>query len=197
MLDLNRKSADVLNAGPTKKPENVRLATPRDEARIFNLLNEGPTSLANENALFPPAPEKVLNQIKAATRGKGGMIGIIEYDGRIAGSVGLFLSQFWYTESWHLEEFWNFVHPDFRAMRDGDGAKVGIASSLVDFSKWANENLCVALSMGIMSHTRMEGKVRLYQRKLHMIGAFFLNPPLDGKYYNGAANGVAANGELH
>lgn len=179
MLDFTRSSADVLNAPPTERPDNVRIATRRDEAKIFKLLTEGPTSLAKENALYSVAPAKVMAMIKNATEGKGGIIGIIEHEGRIAGSVGVFLSQYWYTEDWNVEELWNFVHPDFRPVKSG-AKQQGIAAALVDFAKWANETLNVPLHMGIMSRIRMGGKIRLYQRKLMLIGAFFINPPTAG-----------------
>lgn len=185
MFDFARPSADVLNAAPTKKPENVRLATAKDEAKIFKFLTIGPTSLANENAMYKVAPEKVMQKIKQATEGQGGFIGIAEHDGHIAGCVGVFLSQYWYTNDWHIEELWNFVHPDFRRLRNADNSKVYLAASLVDFAKWANESLNVALCMGIMSTQRTEGKLRLYQRKLMMIGGFFMNPPLPQKTRGG------------
>lgn len=176
---LDRKpNYDLLNAAPTKKPESVRIATRRDQARIFKLLMEGPTSLAHENAMYPPDGAKVMRQIKTATEGQGGIIGVLEHDGRIAGSVGIFLSQYWYTEKWHVEELWNFVHPDFRMLSNADGSNKGVAASLVDFAKWANESMDVALHMGIMTMKRMEGKARLYDRKLLRIGAFFVNLPL-------------------
>lgn len=179
---LDRKpNYGIMSAPPTQKPEEVRIATRKDEARIFRLLTEGPTSLANENAMYPVAPAKVLQRIKQATQGQGGIIGLMEHEGHIAGSVGVFLSQYWYTDKWHVEELWNFVHPDFRRLANADGSLKGVASTLVDFAKWANEQMNVALHMGIMTLTRMEGKARLYDRKLLRIGAFFMNPPLPGK----------------
>lgn len=154
-----------MEAPPTKRPDHVRTATRRDESRLYDFLVE----LHKENAIYAMTPDKVWKQIRKATEREGGLIGIIEQDGRIAGCVGLFLNQYWYTENFHLSEYWSYVHPDYR--------RSSYAQDLIDFSKWANENMNIALHMGIQSFTRMEGKVRLYKRKLMLIGAFFMNPP--------------------
>lgn len=168
ILNPGKGRADfVRRAAPTPKPDCVRLAGPQDEQRIFELLQK----LHGENAMFQMSPARVMERIKLATECKGGLIGLLEIDGKLAGSVGLFMSQFWYTEIWHLEELWNFVHPDYRKNPQG--------KHLLEFMKWANENLGIMLSTGIMSTIRLEGKMKLYMRKFFLLGAFFMNPPLE------------------
>lgn len=148
---------------PTHKPDNVRLAIPKDAEEIYCILKE----LYTENTLFPIAPHKVKEQIVQGCLNNGGVIGVIDDGGVIAGCVGLFVNQYWYTEAWNIEEYWNFVRIPYRRKPYG--------RDLVDFAKWFNENSGLLLSMGIMSSERTEAKCRLYDRKLTRIGAYFMN----------------------
>lgn len=148
---------------PTIKPDNVRLARRGDTQKIYDLLQP----LHAENGIFSMDKQSVLETIKNGTEERGGIIGVIEDGGRLAGSIGLYLSKYWYTTDWHLAEYWNFVHPDYRTC--------GYGTTLVDFAKWANENLRVPLMMGIISTTKTEAKMRLYDRKLIRVGGFFMN----------------------
>ena len=148
---------------PTKKPDNVRFAVPSDAQQIYDMLKD----LYTENTIFPMSPHKVKEQIVQGCLQNNGVIGVIEENGVLAGSVGIFANQYWYTEAWNLEEYWNFVQPDFRRKPYG--------RDLVDFAKWFNENAGFILSMGIMSTHRTEAKCRLYDRKLTRIGAYFMN----------------------
>lgn len=155
---------------PTQKPANIRLAEKRDEQEIFDLLK----LLALENALFNVNDDKVRETIQIATDQKNGMIGIIEQDGHVVGSVGLFIHGYWYTDDWHLQEYWNFVHPEYR--------RSNYAKNLIDFAKWVNENMGLILNMGIISTERTEAKVRLYGRSgLTSVGATFMNGILPGQ----------------
>lgn len=159
----------IANREPTKKPDTVRMARPGDEKKIFDLL----LLLHDENAIFPRDDNEVMETIVRGTRNENGMIGVIESKGEIVGAVGLFIEKYWYTKVWHLSEYWNFVHPDYRC-REKTGNHA-YAHDLIDFSKWANENMGLILSMGIISTHRTEAKVRLYGRKLIPVGAFFMN----------------------
>lgn len=151
---------------PTKRPEGVRVATATDEKAIFDLL----MLLAEENAMDPVNDYRVLAMIKKATDRQGGMIGIIDApDGSIAACVGLILSQWWYTESWHTEEVWSFVHPDHR------GGSADHAAKLIEFSKWWGDQLGMPVIMGVLSTKRTLGKVRLYARSIPLVGAIFLH----------------------
>jgi len=88
----------------------VRMARPEDEESVYRLL----MLLYEENALLPMSEEKVRAAIRAGTRGEGGIVGFIDGKSGIEASIGMALSQFWYTERWHLNEMWCFVHPDHR-----------------------------------------------------------------------------------
>ncbi len=147
----------------TDKPLNVRIAVPGDEEDIFNLL----CLLYKENALFTLSRERAMQTFRKATHGQGGIIGLIETDKGLVGSVGLYLEQYWYTDDYHLSEYYNFTHPDHR--------KSGYAQDLIDFAKWCNENMSVMLMMGIISNVQTLAKIRMYSKKLKLIGAFFTN----------------------
>lgn len=149
---------------PTAKPENVRMATHGDAEAIYDLLQ----LLKDENAIFEMSSDKVRETIKRATDHQGGMIGVVEQDGKIVGTVGLFISQFWYTQTHHVEEYWNFVHPEYR--------RSNFAKDLINFAKWVNENMGLVLLMGIISTSRTKAKVELYARMLNQpVGAYFMN----------------------
>lgn len=156
----------------------VSFARPDDEDEIFKMLLE----LHQENGVFNVDEQKVREVIRGATQqrdGEFGLIGLIRGD-RIEGSVGLTLTQWWYTSDWCLQEHWCFVHVDFRRQNH--------ARRLVDFAKWCADRMSVPLSMGIMSTTRTEAKERLYRRKLTPVGGLFMHRG-DGPIVTGAQSG--------
>lgn len=149
----------------TIKPDNVRLAIPADDQAIFDLLRN---KLYYENGAFSVDDEKTMRTIQTATRGEGGIIGIIDgNNGDLAGTIGMQLGQFWYSSDWHVEEFWNFVSPDYR--------KSDYAKNLIDFAKWCAEKMELVLNIGILSTDRTEAKQRLYARRLQPAGMFFFH----------------------
>jgi len=149
----------------TKFPAGVRIATAADAQKLFDLF----MLAAEENAMAPVCEAKVIEAIDMAITRKGAVIGVIDGDnGDIAGAVGLVMSPLWYTTQWHVEEMLNFVHPSYRMAWRGDAGK------LIDFAKWWADQLGLKLLMGVLTHTRTEGKVRLYRRKLPYKGALFL-----------------------
>lgn len=155
-------------AGPTPRPEGVRIAVKSDERAIFDLLM---TKAAEEGALAPVNDYKVLNAIKTATDRKGAVIGIIEENGEIAASIGLVMGQWWYSEAWHYEDLWSYVHPEYRRVRRGN---VNFAQMLLQFAKWWSEQAGLPVMLGIASSIRTAAKIRLYMRQLPLIGAAFL-----------------------
>lgn len=154
----------------------VRIATVADEDAIYDLLT-GPDGLYEENALFTMSKRKVRQTIaNGCVRANGklgdedgpqGIIGVIEADNKIVATIGMGFTTFWYTEEWHLSEFWNFVHPDYR--------NTNYAVDMMDFGKWCSDQLGIPLHMGVISTERVAGKVRLYQRKLRYVGGYFMH----------------------
>ena len=143
----------------TPRPANVRLATPDDEQAILEMTREGHA----ENGIFSYDADKIKTMIRKATQQKGALIGVIDGDGGLAASVYLLLDCYWYTSEWCLTEVWAFVSRPYRSRHYYD--------DLVDFSKWCADDMGLTLGMGIMSTHRTEAKVRLYKRKLTLIGA--------------------------
>lgn len=147
----------------------VRLARPEDEEPIYRLL----LRLYEENALMAMSATKVRATIRAGTRGEGGIVGVIDgASGEIEASIGMALSCFWYTEEWHLNELWCFVHPDYRRSTH--------ARRLIEFGKWCADRLSseekrVPLLLGIVTRHRLLPKLRLFQRQAPQVGAIFMH----------------------
>ncbi len=154
----------------TDQPKNVRLALPSDEDAIFDLLSEG---LFNENGTFSLSERKSREFIRQATNGGGGIIGVIEEGGQLAGSIGMNLESFWYSEDILISEFWNYVHPNYRN-HVGEN-RSHYAKDLINFAKYISERMSMVLNIGIISTTRTEAKCRLYGRNLQTVGAFFMH----------------------
>lgn len=150
----------------------VRLAGPQDEEQIFDLL----MMLYAENSMALLSPGKVRDTIKRATNERDGFIGVIPGPNGLQATVGLFLSQWWYTDEWHLEEFWNFVHPEYRRSTH--------AKKLIMWSKWIADSIKLPMLMGILTKKQLEAKMRLIQRQMPQAGALFLwhGNPLEGQY---------------
>lgn len=145
-----------------ERPSNVRMARADEEDQIYELLMK----LYDENALFSLDEKKVREVIRMATEGRFGVIGIIDGPNGIEGSVGLSVTQWWYTSEWHLGEYWNFVREDCRQSNH--------AKDLINFSKWCAETMHLPLHMGIVTTKRTAAKERLYRRILPKVGAFFM-----------------------
>lgn len=148
----------------SERPKNVRPARPGDEDNLFDLL-----CLAyKENAPFSMSDKKVRAIIEAATSDKEIIVGVVDApDGKIAASVGAIFTQWWYTEDFHIDELWNFVHPDHRRSTH--------AKDLISYMKWVSDMMDMTLHMGVLTTTRVEAKVRLYGRQMQQTGAFFMH----------------------
>lgn len=150
----------------------VRMARPEDEESVYALLMQ----LHAENGLSPVSEQKTRAMIRRATQKDGGIIGLIEGKDGIEASVGLLLTQWWYSEAWHLEEMWTFVHPDHR--------RTTHAKRLIEFAKWASDRMGVPLLMGILTRDRLAPKLRLYQRQIPQVGALFVHGALPADAFN-------------
>lgn len=156
----------------TERPLNVRLAAPADEDAIFNLLAEG---LFNENGTFSLSEDKSRKFIRQAVNHEGGIIGVIEEGGVIAGSIGMNLESFWYSDEFNICEYWNYVHPQYRKSIGTEFKRSDYAKDLINFAKWVSERMGLVLNIGIISTTRTEAKCRLYGRVLSPVGQYFMH----------------------
>ena len=144
----------------------VRLATRADETQMFDLCK----ALHAENGLFAMNDDAVHEMLNRAFDKKGGIIGVIDGDGGIAGAIYMLISRFWYSQDNHLEELFSFIRPQSR--------KSNYATDLVSFAKRCADSTGLRLLIGILTNKDMELKVRLYRRRLGMpAGAFFVYDP--------------------
>jgi hypothetical protein len=149
---------DVLTQKPraplSAKPENVRAATPADEAALYDLL----VRLHHHNSdgwSYPFNPVLVSRQIEVGTRPNPdtrteprdkrlGMIGIIDdpmYEG-FAGTVGIFLQQpMWFSDVLVPTELWLYVEPRHR----GHGNHY--EADLMAFAKWVQATMKASAAM--------------------------------------------------
>jgi hypothetical protein len=144
----------------------VRLAIPSDETEMMGFLRD----MWTENGMARLYPDKVRNFLRRGLVRDNALIGVIRGPKEIEASVGLFIGEWWYSDEQHVEDFWNFVREPYRR---SDHAK-----ALLDFARWAGEQLQRALLMGVLSDERTAAKVRLYQRKFGQPkGAIFVIKP--------------------
>ena len=142
--------------------EGVRIATEGDEADIYNLL----MLQHRECGLFNFSDRKVRSVMQNGTRQNGGIVGVVDGANGVEATIGLTITQPWYSDDWHLSELWNFVHPAHR--KDGHAAK------LVNFSKWCSDNMTLPLFIMAIANKRTEAKMRLYNRMVPKTGTMFL-----------------------
>jgi hypothetical protein len=147
----------------------VRIATESDEPAIYNLL----MLMHREAGTFSFSDRKVRAHMAQGTRHEGGIVGVVDGMNGVEATVGLAITQAWYSEDWHLNELWNFVHPAYR--------KNGHAAKMVEFSKWCSDNMTIPLVIGAVMNKRTEAKIRLLKRLVPVMGGLFLynNAPID------------------
>lgn len=162
-----------LMSGPTKRPAGVRVATKDDEKACLDLLT---LDIGQNGAhIAPMDEEKILAHIQTATRGRGGIIGVIDGpEAKPVAIVVLMPFQWWWSQGWYLQELVNFVHPEHRKSRHVD--------DLLDFAKWASDHLSklngyrTHLLCGCLGAWRVQAKIALYRRKFMQAGAAFVYP---------------------
>lgn len=152
-------------------PSIVRVAKLDDRQEIWRLFLQG----HRENGMFSLAPEKVDFVLSRALSpeaippwdmGPRGAVGVIGDVGKLEALVLIMLDSYWYTNDRHLGEYLVYVDPECR--------RTYHARSLVDWMKAQSDRTHLPLLTGIVSTHRTEAKVRLYQRMLPRVGAFFL-----------------------
>lgn len=155
----------------------IRLATVEDLDEMMRLS----LSACDENGFLNPNPIKLLEQIWPALNQDHGLCAVIgKPGGTIEGAILLRIGQMWYSDDLTIEEKAIFIHPDFR------GAKGGRARKLCEFSKTVADTLGLPLVIGVLSNSRTEAKVRMYERQFGKpSGAFFLYGAKTGQFSKG------------
>jgi len=144
----------------------VQVGTPEDIDQLMALSAEA----CDENGFVAPKPEMILEQIWSALNQDAGLVGkITASDGTIEGAILLRITKLFYSDQPVLEEKGLFVHPDYRS------GKLGRARMLIEFAKSSAKSLDLPLLIGVLSNTRTEAKIRLYERQFGgPAGVFFL-----------------------
>ncbi len=145
------------------RPSNVRLARPDEGDAIYELL----LGLYEENGTFRIDLVKTRWTIENLLDPSQGVIGVIEGEKGIEGSVGLILDSQWYSTDQFLLELWCYVVPECRRSTH--------AKTLIEFAKWVSDDIGVPLQMGIISTTQTAAKERLYRRQLQHVGGYFMH----------------------
>lgn len=145
---------------------HIRLGMPEDLDRLMEIS----MMACEENGFLDPNPGKLASEIWPALHQDHGVVGVIgPKDGEIEGAVLLRIGTLWYSDSYVVEEKAIFIHPDYRS------AQGGRAKQLCEFSKKVADSLGIALIIGVLSNSRTEAKVRMYERQFGKpSGAFFL-----------------------
>lgn len=158
----------------------VRKANAGDEAELMEICR----SLHVENGLFTMSEDKVSGMLRRAFTKQGAIIGIIRPDKAIEGAIYLIISDYWYSDDWHLSELFSYVPPAYR--------KSNHAKELINFAKRCADEIPLPLIIGVISNQRTEAKVRLYERKFDKAaGAFFVYGARSGITNGTACVGVA------
>lgn len=151
----------------------IRMGQPEDLDEIMEIAMQA----CDENGFLNPNPVKVASEIYPALCLQYGIVGVIgKPGGKIEGGVLLRIGAMWYSDYYVVEEKAIFIHPDFR------NAKGGRARKLCEFSKKVADMLGMPLLIGVLSNSRTEAKVRMYERQFGKpSGAFFLYGAMTGK----------------
>lgn len=144
----------------------IRIGTPHDLDELMALA----IAASDENGFLQPSVRRLLEQIWPAVHQDNGLMGCIgKPGGIIEGAILLRIGTMWYSDDLVLEEKAIFIHPDYRA------AKGGRAKRLCEFSKEVSDTLGIPLVIGVLSNSRTEAKVRMYERQFGKpAGAFWL-----------------------
>ena len=130
-----------------------------------------------ENGLFNVNHQKVEFLLQRALNpqfihpldtGPRAEIAVIGPKSNLEAMVFVILGQFWYSADYHLEELIVYVDPECR--------KSGHVKSLIDWMKKSADDLGIPLITGVISKDRTAAKIRLYDRYLGRVGAFYLHP---------------------
>ena len=150
----------------------IRLAQPADEPELLHLFK----MMHAEGGMRPLDIDSVRDTFARAFDRKGGILSVIGAPGHIRAMQYLLITRFFYTRESHIEDLWNWVHPDHR---HSDYSKLLIAHAKKCSDEISRDaGIKVPLLMGVMTNKRMAAKVRLYRRFFGIpIGAFFVHNP--------------------
>jgi GNAT superfamily N-acetyltransferase len=126
----------------------------------FNELMRMSIAATRENAFVEPDEMMLAQHMYAALSKQMGIAGVIggAPGEPLEAAIVLRVGPMWYSPELILEEKAIYVCPEFRS------AKGGRARKLSEWAKGLSEKLGIPLAIGVLSNTRTEAKIRLYQR---------------------------------
>ena len=136
----------------------------------FNGMMALALAATQENAVVPPDVEKLALVVWGALTRQTGICGVLgPVGGKLEGAVLLSMGEMWYSKELILEEKAIYVDPEYRS------AKGGRARKLAEFAKMTADRLNIPLAIGVLSSSRTEAKIRLYERVFgSSAGVYFL-----------------------
>lgn len=160
-------------SGPTEKPASVRIATPKDEKDVLELI----LCDLRENAekIAPIHEDRIMEHIQAGTQKKGAIVAVIDGpEGKPVAVCMLLPGQWWFSKAYYLQEALNYVHPDHR--------KTKHIHDLIQFERWVGDKWSkdagfrVYTIFSVLGTKRVREKTILYKRKLAQSGSLFVYP---------------------
>lgn len=151
------------------RPEShtVRLAHPLDASGLIGLLQE---SHEESGSFGEFSPYKASALIAMGIAREGGIIGVIGQPGRIEASIGLFLTTAPLSNDAYITDMWCLVETPYRRSTR--------AKTLMEFAKWASNELGRPLVMQAISNEKTARKVELMERQLPKAGSLFVYEPV-------------------
>jgi hypothetical protein len=154
----------------------ARLASEVDEAALMHILKENYA----ENGIGPLSLLLVGEAVLQGTRARGAIIGVVDGDNEIAGTVGLVFDSWWYSDPTEpgatlLRERWMYVRPAYRDGKCFDALWTFATGVADEMSREMGRQ--IPLLLGVMATDRVEAKLRLYSRRLPLAGGAFLYRP--------------------
>lgn len=154
----------------TSTASKIRLAQPSDEPELLELFR----MMHAEGGLRPLDVDCVRETFARAFNRKGGILAVIGAPGNIRAMLYMLITRAYYTRENHIEELFNWVHPDHR--------KSDYSKLMIEYAKKCSDEISrdmgrkVPLIMGVLTNRRMSAKVRLYRLFFGMpVGAFFVH----------------------
>lgn len=137
----------------------------------FNEMMRMAVDATRENAFVEPDIEMLSQHIYAALSKQMGLAGVIGGGPgeALEAMIILRIGTMWYSPEHIIDEKAIYVAPEFRS------AKGGRARKLAEWAKTVSEKLGIPLAIGVLSNTRTEAKIRLYERVFGApAGVYFL-----------------------
>jgi hypothetical protein len=156
------------NTRPPKEQQDlshIRLADAADEMGIFGLCNLMHAEVGQHSLSWP----KVAAMVRLATQRTRGIIGVIGEPHDIKAAIFMVIEPIWYSDEFHLFEYFNYVRPDAR--------KSTYAQDLLVYGKRCADDLGIDFACGVVSTVRTEAKCKLYRRVMPKVGEFFRYRP--------------------